>query len=214
LHLGWKASLIDASETTENNQTLEEELQSKNEEIKRLKLQVASLKELTVSTNMVNPGSSFRKNIISLDSEDDVFLDATEETSDLNEPLEEELQSKNEEIERLKSQINLLNKILSPLETLHPYNQVLVIQKTFNKSITDTPVIYEYLSDQVKKEINDAFQPKLNMSFPQYCAQINPDVDSASDIFIGLLSKHTFWSCTSPKETSISAVINTLFGFV
>ncbi len=229
-YLGWKASLTDASEITENNQTLEEELQSKNEEIKRLKPQVDSLKEITVSTasqnnlespekilvstNMVNPGSSSRKSIISLGSEDDVFLDAIEETSDLNETLEEELQSKNEEIKRLKSQINLLNKILSPLETLHPYNQVLVIQKTLNKSITDTPAIYEYLSDPVKREINDAFQPKLNMSFPQYCAQINPDVDSASDIFTGLLSKHTFWSCTSPKEASISAVINTLFGFV
>ncbi|MEK7340307.1 MAG: hypothetical protein AABZ92_06325, partial [Verrucomicrobiota bacterium] len=221
-YLGWKSSLENTSETIENK-TLKEE-------IERLKLQVDSLKEITVSTasqnnlespekilvstNMVNPGSSSRKSIISLGSEDDVFLDAIEETSDLNETLEEELQSKNEEIKRLKSQINLLNKILSPLETLHPYNQVLIIQKTLNKSITDTPAIYEYLSDQVKREINDAFQPKLNMNFPQYCAQINPDVDSASDIFTGLLSKHTFWSCTSPKDASISAFVNTLFGFV
>jgi hypothetical protein len=215
-YLGWKASLTDASETTENNQTLEEELQSKNEEMQRPDSQIDPLKEITPNTSQ---DTSQSLNSLVFQTEDSMsvisdieFVDAIESTSGLNEMLEKELLSKNEEIQRLNSQTVLLNKILSPLKTLHPYNQVLVIQKALNKSITDTPAIYEYLSDQVKREINDAFQPKLNISFPQYCAQINPDVDSASAIFTGLLSKHTFWSYQNPKEASISAFINTLSG--
>ena len=100
--MGWKASLTNTSETIKNK-TLEKELSSKNEEIKRLKLQVDSLKEITASTvSQNNPQRSFsRESIISLDSEDDVFLDATEETSDLNEMLEKELQLKNKEIEEI-----------------------------------------------------------------------------------------------------------------
>lgn len=224
-YLGWKASLTNDSKTTEDSKTLEKELQSKSEEIERLKLQIDSFKEITPSTvpgnnpqfltRMIAPDSFRAEDIMSMSSDSDIeFADALEDVSGLNKILEKELQSKNEEIEGLKSQIDLLNKILSPLTTLHFYNQVLVIQKALNKSIIDTPTIYKYLSNPVKQEITAAFQGKFKKNFFQFCNQTNPDIDSASQTLTELLDKHTFRYLTNPKEGSISAVINTLFGFI
>lgn len=226
-YLRWQIP-INISETIENKM-LKEELQSKNKEIKGLKLEIDSLKEitaLTVSENnpqspeeslgsvkIANLSFSSRESMISLDSEDE-YVDAIEHTNGINETLEKELLSKNEEIKRLKSQKSLLDKILSRLETLHSYNQILVIQKALNKSMTDTPIIYEYLPISVKKEINEAFQCKLHTNFLQFCTQTNPDIKATDDVFTDLLNKHTFISLLHPKETSISTLINTLFSFV
>ncbi|PWU15501.1 MAG: hypothetical protein C5B45_02290 [Chlamydiae bacterium] len=227
-YLGWKLPLRSTSETMEKT-TLREELQSKNAEIERLKSQIDSLAKSLVPNvlqddlpsledslvRMANSGSLCAEDIMSVSSDSDVeFVDALEDVSGLNKTLEKELQLKSKEIEKLKLQIDFLNKILSPIGNLCPYNQILVIQKTLNKSIGDTPTVYEYLSDPVKKEITNAFQDKCKMNFLQFCDQKKPDIDSTSQIFTELLSKHNFRSWSNPKETSISAVINTLFGFV
>lgn len=228
-YLRWQIP-TNISEITEDNKTLEKELQLKNEEIERLKLQIGSPNTVifpTVSENnsqsledslvrMANSDSLCVEDIMSMSSDSDVeFVDALDDVSDLNKTLEKELQSKNEEIEKLKLQKDLLNKILSPIKTLHFYNQILVIQKALNKSITDTPTVYEYLSDPVKQKIADSFQNKLKMNFLQFCDQEKPDIDSTSisDIFADLLKEHPLgW--LDLKDTSISTVINTLFGFV
>lgn len=112
-YLGWKGSLANTSETIENK-TLKEE-------IKRLKLQVDSLNKIIpsavsqdnsqspkanlASAEMAN-ANSYVEDTISLSS-DEEFVDAVGEFRDLNEMLEKESLSKNEEIKRLKLQIDL-----------------------------------------------------------------------------------------------------------
>ena len=207
---------VDALEDASGlNKMLEKELQSKNEEIEGLKSQIDSLKiisptisqhnskllkENLVSAKMVNSDSSSSEDVISLG-----------EGSTLNETLEKELQLKNKEIERLKLQKDLLNKILYPLGNLHSYNQILSIQKALNKSIIDAPTVYEYLSDLVKQEIDNAFQNTFKMKFSEFCTQANPDINLTSQPFTELLNKHTFRSWTNPTDATISTIINTCF---
>lgn len=254
-YLGWKASLINNSKTIENKK-LKEELRSIREEFESLKLQINSCDKIvspTVSENdlpcledrlngMVNPASLRTEDIVSVSSEsDEEFVDAIENTSILDEKLEKEILLKDQEIEKLKSQIDLLNKSLSsnilqrksltenlfsaktdlldkilfPLKNLHCYNQVLVVHEALSKSIEDTSIIYGYLSESVKEKIDKAFQHSaLKMSFLQFCNQETPHIEPASQILKKLLDEHTFRYWSNPKEGSICTIIKTLFGFI
>jgi hypothetical protein len=212
-YLEWQTP-ANVSEIIKNNQTLEKELKSKNQEIERLKLEIDSLTrtipssasqdslpslEISVLTERTHPNSSCAEDLgsSSSDSEEE-FVDARENTSDLN-----------EEIEKLKLQTDLLHKILSPIGTLCPHNQILIIQKALHKSMVDTPIIYKYLLDSVQQKITTAFQKNLRMSFLQFCTQKNPDIDSTSAIFTDLLKEHPLgW--LELKDASIS----TFIGFV
>ena len=151
-YLGWKASLRNNYKTIENKE-LKEKLQSKNEEIEGLKLQINPCNKIIPSTVLENnsqflegnlipdrmtaPGSSRAEDIMSVNSDSDTeFADALEDASGLNKMLEKELQSKNEEIERLTSQIDSLNKILS--STISQHNSKLLKENPNSAKMTSS----------------------------------------------------------------------------
>lgn len=219
-YLGWKSCLKNTSGITKKNKELEKELQSKNEEIDKLQLQVDLLKERTLNTSqnnlppleeslvsaeMTTPDFSHAEDLMSVNSDsDDEFVDA-EDPYSLIETLKRELQLAKGEIERLNKQSPPGLALFSTLKDRLPYNQLLLIKKFAEKDFSSAISIYKYASADLKEEIDDTFREKLQADF---CNLSNIEKTTIVQVFEGLLPKHNFSSVWHPVESALSTVIN------